>query len=334
MRAETKAAILKFGDSKVLLKLFPYEEHDSVRWDEFIAEAPMATFLHTRRFLSYHGDRFRDLSLLLVDGKNRLVGLFPAAVDPANGQRVISHPGITYGGLLHSGGLRGEKMFQALHALKNHYAERGFGVLRYKAVPYIYHQVPSSDDLYALFRLGAIRYRCDLSCAIDLLNRLEPSQQRKRGLKKALKNGIEMGEGPSFLGQLWEVLEENLARKHGTKPVHSLSEIARLHSLFPKNIEFVVGLLDSRVVAGVVLFLASRVVHAQYIASSTKGYEVCALDAIFEHCIRKAQGARYFGFGISNEDDGRNLNEGLYQFKASFGAGGVVHEFYELNLRS
>jgi lipid II:glycine glycyltransferase (peptidoglycan interpeptide bridge formation enzyme) len=43
-------------------------------------------------------------------------------------------------------------------------------------------------------------------------------------------------------------------------------------------------------------------------------------------------GARYFDFGISNEQEGRILNEGLYRFKVSFGAGGVVHEFYEVEL--
>jgi hypothetical protein len=43
-------------------------------------------------------------------------------------------------------------------------------------------------------------------------------------------------------------------------------------------------------------------------------------------------GARYFDFGVSNEQGGQILNEGLYRFKMSFGAGGVVHEFYEVAL--
>ncbi len=62
----------------------------------------MATFLHTRRFLAYHQDRFKDVSLLLANDKG-IVGLFPAALDPAEARTVVSHPGITYGGLLHSG---------------------------------------------------------------------------------------------------------------------------------------------------------------------------------------------------------------------------------------
>ena len=65
------------------MKVVPYEDPDAVRWDDFVARTFAGTFLHTRRFLSYQGDRFRDVSLLLEDEKNSLVGVFPTAVEPA-----------------------------------------------------------------------------------------------------------------------------------------------------------------------------------------------------------------------------------------------------------
>ncbi|MFW9263339.1 GNAT family N-acetyltransferase [Nostoc sp. CALU 546] len=317
------------------LKIFPYSEDNFAMWDEFLATAPMATFLQTRRYLSYHADRFQDVSLIIKDEKNRLVGLFPAAIDPSNSKRVVSHPGITYGGLLHTGSLRGANMLEAFKALRHYYASHGFEALRYKVVPNIYHQVPSADDLYALFRMGAVRYRCDLSCAIDLTNQPEPSLRRKRGLKKAQKNEIKVDFGFELAGHLWSVIEDNLAKKYGVQPVHSAKEIIHLYSLFPNNIEFIVGLYGTQILGGVVLFLSPQVVHAQYIASSPKGYQLGLLDAIFQICIDKAKdlGKRYFSFGISTENEGKYLNTSLYQFKSEFGASGVVHEFYEMNLR-
>jgi hypothetical protein len=317
-----------------LMEVLRYAPAAAESWDEFVARTPAATLLHTRRYLSYHGERFRDLSLLLLDEKERLVGVFPAAVDPRDDKRVVSHPGVTYGGVMHDGRLRGERMIEALKALRDHYAQQGFVTLGYKAVPYIYHREPSSDDLYALFRLGAQRYRCDLSSAIDLAARPEPSDRRRRGLKKALKSGVEIKQGAEFIAPLWRVLEDNLARKHDTKPVHSAQEIAQLHALFPAEIEFIVALLDGQVEAGVVLFATPLVLHAQYIASSNTGHEVCALDALFTHSIAMAQArrTRYFDFGNSNEDEGRYLNAGLFQFKTEFGAGGVAYEFYELSI--
>lgn len=294
----------------------------------------MATFIHTRRYLSYHTDRFHDVSLLIRDDKNNLVGLFPAAIDPSDSKRVVSHPGITYGGVLHAGDLWGEKMFEALEAICSYYAANEFTTLRYKPVPNIYHQVPSADDLYALFRLDSLRYRCDLACAINLSNRLEPSQRRKRGLKKALKNGVQIKEGLEFVEIFWGVLEENLLRKIGVLPVHSLQEIIHLHSLFPENIEFVVGLFDEQVVAGVILFSSVPVLRAQYIASNSEGNKLGALDLIFEHCIQKAQSqnAKYFDFGTSNQKEGQYLQASLHQFKSEFGGGGFVQEFYEIPL--
>jgi hypothetical protein len=307
---------------------------DPQQHDAFLKRTPMATFLHTRRFLAYHGSRFRDVSLALMDERQNLIGVFPAAIDPTEEGRVVSHPGLTYGGLLHNGRLRGERMLEALESICQHYRELGLRTLRYKTIPYIYHQIPAGDDLYALFRMSARRSRCDLSSAIDLGASRSVSERRRRSLKKAMKTGVEIRQGPDFASDLWRVLEHNLATKYASKPVHTLSEITYLHSIFPTEIEFVVAMIDGRIEAGVVLFLTPRVVHAQYIASSEIGHQANALDAVFEHCISVAQahGARYFDFGTSNEREGQLLNGGLYAFKTEFGGGGVAYETYDLNL--
>jgi hypothetical protein len=124
-----------------------YSDQDAGRWDELVARAPMATFLHTRRFLAYHGDRFEDRSVLLRDERGDVLGVFPAALDPADGRRVVSHPGVTFGGVIHAGDLTGDAMIETIACLQQHYREDGMHTLRYKAVPYIYQCRPSGDDL-------------------------------------------------------------------------------------------------------------------------------------------------------------------------------------------
>lgn len=313
----------------------PYDKQDAERWDELCRRAPMATFLHTRRFLSYHGNRFNDASLILEDDSGKLLGVLPAAIDPLTPMQVISHPGITYGGLIHAGQLRGDRMLLALEKIAGFFANRGSERFRYKAVPSIYHRTPSDDDLYALFRLGAKRYRCDLSCAVDLGYRLPISERRRRSLKKATNSGVELHNGLKCAAVLWPLVEENLRRKHGVAPIHSLTEITLLGEIFPDNIKFFIATLDNKAVAGTVLFIAPTAFHAQYAAANEEGYNVCALDAVFEDCIKRAvdAGARYFDFGISTEQEGRYLNTGLYRFKSEFGGGGIVHEFFEVNLK-
>jgi Acetyltransferase (GNAT) domain len=310
-----------------------YTEQDAEAWDKLVVESWNGTFLHQRRFLSYHGDRFQDLSLIIEDDRRHIVGVFPAALDPVREDILISHPGLTYGGVVHSGSLQGAMMLEALHAVAESYRAIGLRLLQYKAVPHIYHKVPSTDDLYALFCLEAVRYRCDLSAAVDLTLRPELRKGRRSDLNKARRYGVQVESGLSCLEPFWAVLVKNLATKHGARPVHTLDEITRLAGMFPE-IKCLVGMMDDQVVAGVVLFCTTKVVHMQYAASSTLGHTVAAQTAVMDHALAKSRewGARYFDFGTSNEDEGWVLNEGLYRFKTSFGAGGVVHEFYEFSL--
>jgi len=142
--------------------------------------------------------------------------------------------------------------------------------------------------------------------------------------------------GERYFEPFWAVLEENLTTKHGVSPVHTLEEIKRLQSMFPEQIECVVGKLKDEVVAGAILFRTPRVIHAQYIGSTALSREVAALTAVLEQAIVKSKewGARFFDFGVSTEDEGRRLNSGLQQFKTSFGAGGVTYEFYDLDLKN
>lgn len=313
----------------------PYSEENSQEWDDFCAKADQSTFLHTRRFLNYHGARFIDRSLL-IEENGRLLGLFPAAEHPKQRDHVVSHPGITYGGVLHAGALRGARMIDAIGAIGRYYRGFKYHRLVYKAVPTFYQRRPAQDDLYALFRVGALRTRCDLSSTIDLGNRGALSERRRRSLKKALKAGVTITAEAKCLPALWDVLTENLARKHSVTPVHSLSEIISLMERFPENINCCCGTLDGEILAGVIVFSTPMGDHAQYIASSEKGYEVSALDAVFEHCIANSRqlGKRWFDFGISTEASGTRLNEGLYGFKTEFGAGGFLHEFYEIKLEN
>ncbi len=314
------------------LRIVPYTSEMDAVWEDACATAVNGTFLHSRRFLGYHGDRFVDRSVLFLVGE-KVVGVFAAAEAPSDSTLIVSHPGITYGGIVHSGALSGNRMIDALTRLGTHYRAGGHAKLRYKAVPAIYHARPSQDDLYALFRVGAVRSRCDLSCTIDLDDRAALSERRRRGLKKANK-AVAIAVGTTHVTALWDVLAGNLTRKHDAAPVHTLAEISRLIDMFPEHIDLVCATIAGKVEAGIVVFKTRRVWHAQYIAASEAAYAVSALDAVFDYTVDAArkEGARYFDFGTSNEREGTVLNDGLYQYKHEYGGGGVVHEFYDINL--
>lgn len=311
----------------------PFCMSDANTWDLFCEEALQATFLHTRLFLSYHGDRFVDQSLI-IEEDNRIIGLFPAAISNEFDRCVSSHPGITYGGMLHKGQLRGEKMINVMTEISFYYHALGFTRLLYKAIPTIYQRSPAQDDEYALFSLGADITRIDLSATINLFNRLPASQRRRRSRKKALRFGVNILEGPQYLQSFWNTLSFNLELKHGVKPVHSIAEIMLLVDRFPQSIKFIGANIGEEIVAGILLFITPSVYHAQYIASSEKGAEISALDLVFEHSIASAieEEKHWFDFGVSTESNGKILNDGLHRFKCEFGGGGGIHNFYDLDL--
>jgi hypothetical protein len=311
-----------------------YEPECASAWDDLVSRSCNGTFMHTRQFISYHGDRFRDRSLVIEDRRARFAGVFAAAEDPGDPGTLVSHPGLTYGGIVHDGSLRGAPMLGALEGIVAHYRELGYKRLRYKAVPAIYHSAPADDDLYALFRLSARHYRSDLSATIDLANRGSVEQRRVRSRRRAEAAGVHTEQGWDEIDAFWRVLELNLSRRHGVSPVHSLPEIRLLHERFPAEILLIIAKIGEVPVGGTVLFGADPVLHMQYTATTEEGRAACATDLVMEHAIALGQqrGCRYFDFGTCTIDAGWTLDSSLYEFKASFGASGIVYEHYELDL--
>ena len=305
-------------------------------WDTLVESSCNGTFLHTRRFLAYHGSRFVDRSMLLHDGRGHLVGVIATAEDPHDPTTVVSHPGISYGGIVHDGSLRGERLIEVLDLVVRQLSDMGYRRFRYKTIPWIYHRHLACDDSYALFRLQGRRSRCELTTTVDLGHPGKPSHGRRTGLQLASRAGVHVYFGWEHIAEFWQVLEASLAERYGAVPTHSLAEINHIHDLFPQETGLLAARVGTDMVAGALLFTTTTVLHTQYIASTEKGRAASALDPIINQAvdIARERGCRFFDFGTSNTDQGRGLNQSLYEFKLSFGAGGAVHEEFEVSLPS
>jgi len=272
--------------------------------------------------------------LNIENEQGQLVAVLPSAVDPHDPQAIISHPGITYGGMIHQGGLRGEDMINALKEVCDYYSKTGYRSFTYKAVPNFYQQIPAGDDCYAIYRLNGRLIRCELSAVIDLLSRPQLSGRRKRCLSKAAGSGLKIIYGNKLLPDFWRLLEETLRQRHNANPIHSFADITKLSKLFPENMECVAAVQGDKMVAGTLLYKTNSVARTQYMASDESGRKTGALDLVLEGSIMKARetGFRYFDLGTSNLKQGKILNQNLYQFKTEFGAGGVVFEQFQIAL--
>jgi hypothetical protein len=314
-----------------------YSAADAERWDRLIDEAPMGTFLHTRRFLSYHGDRFVDCSIVIEDERGSLWGVLPAALTPGVERVAVSHPGATYGGIVHAQRNAALHVPQMLEAASHRLRDEGVTKLVYKPVPAHLQHGPCQADVHTLWRQGARLIRRDLWNVLDLARTPVPSANRKRTVARAHLAGVTVREDNS--GAAYEafhdILVTRLRERYSVEPTHTVEEMVLLRERFPQVASLWLALDRSEaVLAGSWVFDVGRAArHTQYLASTAEGRALFAMDLLIQMLIDDAlsRGMGAFSLGASTEPDG-SLNAGLFDYKSRFGPGSIVHDHYELDL--
>lgn len=306
-----------------------YRREDKELWNSFVSKARNATFLFDRNYMDYHADRFDDNSFMFYH-KGKLKAVLPANVA---GDTLYSHQGLTYGGLLLDKKATVEDVLECFDSLNSWLRKNGISKVVYKALPWIYQQYPSQEDLYALtWKCKAQLISRDIASTIVIDNKLKFAESRKSGIRKALSLNIEVGESNDVDG-FWHVLEDNLGNRYNAKPVHTASEMKLLMSRFPNSIKLYVAKMNGEIVGGTLIYVTPQVVHTQYISAYVVGKKHGALDLLFDYIINKVYAnCRYFDFGKSTEQGGAYLNEPLIFQKEGFGGRGVCYDWYQWEL--
>lgn len=309
-----------------MITLKPYSKESKSIWNEFNQNAKNGLFMFDRDYMDYHAHRFTDHSLLFYE-EDKLLALLPIN---AQDNILYSHQGLTFGGFIIGDTMRQSKMLECFKALREYMHTNGFAKLFYKAIPYIYHQNPAQEDIYALFRNEARLYRVDCSTTIDLRKNFKMSELRKRGVKKAKHEGIEIEQSSDFSSFI-ALVNEVLQNKHNATAVHNARELTLLHSRFIDNIKLFIAKKNQKILAATLLFIYPNLVHTQYLAANDEGRKIGALDLLLKTLIDTyAPSKAYFDFGISTESNGTILNSGLISQKEGFGGHSIAHYFYEL----
>ena len=312
------------------MEIIRYDSTMAPMWNELARQSRNGTFLHQRGYMDYHRDRFEDCSLVAMHN-GKPCALLPACIED---DTLWSHRGLTYGGwLVPLKHYDATVMIGVMDSACDWMRSNGLKRLVYKPVPHIYHRYPCEEDLYALFRHGASLIETNISTTIDLTCPIPLDRGNKSGANAARKAGIKVGASDDWEGY-WHLLSSLLDERYGTRPVHTLDEIKLLHGRFPENIRLYTATLDGELLAGVVMYYSQPVAHCQYIGASPRGKDSNALTLLFDHLIKEStqQGYRYFDFGISNEDHGRYLNEGLVRQKCRLGGRGIAYHVMEVNI--
>jgi len=323
--------------NKISYGVIPYCEEDAATWDGFLSQTVNGTFLQSRKFLNYHpAGRFKDCSLMLYDKKNHLVALCPGAEQWKEGRRIfVSHPGTTFGGLLVAPKhYKAVRMLAMLDALEAWWKAAGFEGVDIRVTPSLFSQ--QEEDLldYALFYHG-YKDSVELSTYIDYDGYRDPVESNfSQGKRTDVHNGQKLGmygrplHLPEEMDTFYDVLCDSLSKYH-VKPVHSREELLDFtqHRLKDECGFFGAFLPDGqgeRMVAGAMLFYFSsvQVAHTQYLAAVSDYQRYSPMTFLYAYVIEtmRKRGFRKLSFGISTEDRGCTLNEGLITSKEAYGS--------------
>lgn len=309
-----------------------YKPSDKRTWNDFLTKAKNATFLFHRDFMEYHANRFEDHSLLIYkDGK--LIALLPAnKLDNA----LHSHQGLSYGGFVFRNSLRFKTVYELIKNVLVYLENTGITELYYKVLPTIYASSFNEEMSYLSFLLQATLMKAEVSVTVDLKALPTLSKDRKAGIKRGINNQLEVRKTSDF-EPFWEgLLIPKLDTKHQVKPVHTVSEISLLASKFPDHIKQFNVYHEGQLVAGTTIFETKHVAHSQYIASNYNKNTLGSLDFLHHYLMEyyRAKGLSYFDFGISNENQGKQINEGLLYWKEGFGGRSTVNTCYKIETKN
>lgn len=306
-----------------------YTSDDASAWDCFVDDSRQGTFLHKRRYLEYHSDRFEDFSLIALRGDKI------AALLPANrvGHTLYSHGGLTYGGwLTPCNHFDGTDMVELFGRWLDMLRSLSFDKVVYKPVPHIYHKLPAEEDIYALYRFGAVLDSVQLSSAVFLPDNPGFNAQQVRNLKRATTRDYRVWETENA-AEVINMVNDCLRERHNTQAVHSAGELQLLRDRFPQQIRLFLCGCEDEAEAGVCVYDTGVVAHSQYIASTPAGRANGALAALFNRLINgEFADRRYFDFGTSNEQGGQILNSGLHHQKSGLGGRGISYPTYLIEL--
>lgn len=314
------------------LRIEKYENHLKEKWDEFVLnDSVNGTFLQSRRFLSYHGNRFLDASILFYKGNDTIAAVVPACTLVEGTKKIFSsHSGSTFGGIIISRQFNNiEHVSAVLDAFEIYLQDVGYDEVILKCTESIFTTGNVEHLHYFLFQRGYTPYY-EFNSFIDLMSydadiSANFTAGRRRDYRYSLNQNLTFTKVDSEEGiaAFYHILCKNL-QKHNKIPVHSLEELLDfLHIRLCDIVEFYGVFFEGKLVAGSMLFnFQNRIFHTQYLAYSQEYPKLFLMNFLVANLIREAKRRKfqYFSFGISSEEKGKIFNKHLAQFKEGFGA--------------
>ena len=302
-------------------------------WNNFIEKSNNGTIFHKLEFLAYHKNRFKEDEhhLILFKGES-IYAVFPMAVFIKDNKKLAMSPyGASYGGPVFSKPLNYHESKLIVSILVEYFVKQAFNEVIITFPIRIVDSIYSETFFLALLENNFRITNSDISSTVSLEEtniELNTFTSRARNMaKKARKVGAEI-QLQADTNDFWVVMEKTF-KKLGRKPTHTLKEWKWLCDHLPGQVWCDVAFLEGKPVAGIGHFrINSRVDSSFYLCSDPEYQKTQVLSLLIYESILNSQREeyKYFDFGTSSTN--MKGNEGIFQFKESFGAVGMVRNTF------
>ena len=182
----------------------------------------------------------------------------------------------------------------------------------------------------------------ELNTYIDLENYDEDilsnfNQAKRRNINNCIKENLKCRKiySDNEIIIMHTIIKDNL-RKYGVEPVHTAEELIKLKNIYiPNNIDFFVSHIENNFNAAIVVFYfpKTKTIHTQYLCSKEEFAKLSPMSFMYYSMIVEAKKRNYkrISWGVSTEDFGHYLNQGLLKNKESYGSTYSINKtFYKM----
>lgn len=318
-----------------MFEIHRYTDSDKNLWDDFVPLSNNGTLFHLRSFLDYHPlDRFIDHSLL-IEKKGKLFSVFPAAEKKISNQNsLVSHPGSSIGSFVVPENLSIADSLDLVECLISYTRKTKFSSIRITLPPNLYQKKLSNYMDFSFFKNNFYYVNRDITSILFLEKSIENTVKKfrsshKRSIRKAIDSGVIISQSKDFKSY-YDILRKNLKIRHNVEPTHSIEELNKIHTLFPKRCNLFAAFLNGEMIAGVVNFIVNdHTILAFYISHDEDYKEYRAVNLLFYTIFEWAIESNYkiYDFGTFTVNEEPNM--GLGRFKENFGASGIFRDTIE-----
>ncbi len=317
-----------------LVELNELDEKMLKRVNDFILGAnTTGEFINSLDYLSYHGNRFNEDSVAVLDAQSGSVKGVMLMVARGDGT-AVSHSGTTFAGPVISLKDSYQTVNLTIEMMLDYY-ENKYDEIYLKTLPPLYSKQESDVMKYVLLKHGYSYEMNGLSNIImldgikdeDGLLQMYDSKKRNQVKKSVKGQKFVFKKCDEIATEVWESMSGTLEEKFGATITHTLEEISELRRRFPSSIiPYEVRTTDGEYAAFGLVYKFKNVFHTQYLDVNYKFTGEYPNLYLVHNLIQEAiaEGFRVFSFGVSTENGGQYLNESLYSYKSGYGGGSIL----------